>query len=95
MPEAKYHAHLYVQMGEEPPKGVVQVSARDLWFDINNPGYSYQTHETHRPAKDPTEAQLKSAKRAMHSFVRKFPEYGVMAPKGGRATSTSTSAATR
>jgi hypothetical protein len=34
--------------------------------------------------KRPTEAQLKAAKRAMHSFVRKFPEYGVMTSKGGR-----------
>ena len=74
----------YAQTGAEPPTKPVLVTAGALWFDINNPGYRYQTHETHRPAKGATEAQLKAAKRAMHSFVRKFPQYGVMSAKGGR-----------
>jgi hypothetical protein len=30
----------------------------------------------------PTDSELESARRAMHSFVRKFPQYGLIAGKG-------------
>jgi hypothetical protein len=35
-----------------------------------------------------TGTQVKAAKRAMNTFVRKFPEYGLMTPKGGRGKLT-------
>lgn len=68
----------YIAAGQEPPASVVQVSAWDVWRHLNplplNP----------RDWTRPTEAQLKAAKRALHSFAGKFPEYGVVSGKGGR-----------
>ena len=51
-------------------KEVVLVSAWDVCVHLNPIPLNPQDWTR------PTEAQLKSAKRAMHSFVRKFPEYG-------------------
>lgn len=87
-----YDADLYVEMGQEPPKPVVQVSAGSVCREANPPTADAKAiaskclAEGKRPPEAPrlTEAQWKAAKRAMHSFVRKFPEYGLMAPKGGR-----------
>jgi hypothetical protein len=69
---------LYIASGQEPPPTVVQVSAWGVCVHINPIPVNIQGW------KRPTEAQLKAAKRAMHSFARKFPEYGVMSGKGGR-----------
>jgi hypothetical protein len=66
----------YAATGGDPPKKYVNVSAWDVCMHINQPVISS------RDWKKPTEAQLKAAKRAMHSFVRKFPEYGLMTGKG-------------
>ncbi|HZZ23240.1 MAG TPA: hypothetical protein VFE60_12000 [Roseiarcus sp.] len=59
--------------------GVVQVCAWGVWRQLNpmpmNPQDCW---------KRPTEAQMKAAKRALHSFVRKFPQYGVVSGRGGR-----------
>jgi hypothetical protein len=90
--QPNYHADLYVQMGKEPPKPVVQVSAWGVWAQSHPPTATARAitskclAEGKRPpeAPRPTEAQLKAAKRAMRSFVRKFPAYGLMVPKGGR-----------
>jgi hypothetical protein len=66
----------YAATGGEPPKKIVNVSAWDVCMHINQPVIRSLDW------KRPTEAQLKAAKRAMHSFVRKFPEYGLMTGKG-------------
>jgi hypothetical protein len=69
----------YTAAGQELPKKHVHVSAWAVCMQINPlpPGEL-------REWKRPTEAQLKAAKRAMHSFAQKFPEYGVVSGKGGR-----------
>jgi hypothetical protein len=64
---------VYICAGEEPPPTVVNVTPWGVCIQLNPSS----------PSR-PTESQLKAAKRAMHSFVRKFPEYGLMISKGGR-----------
>jgi hypothetical protein len=76
--EPNADANLYTQMGKEPPAPVVHVTAWGVCVHLNPPPVNIQGW------KRPTETQLKAAKRAMHSFVQKFPDYGVMSAKGGR-----------
>ena len=63
-------------MDKGPPPNVVHVTAWRVCGEIK----PYELKDW----KPPTEVQLKAAKRAMRSFARKFPQYAVMAAKGGR-----------
>jgi hypothetical protein len=71
------HADLYIQMGAEPPPPVVHVTAWGVCVQLSGNTWD---------SKRPTEAQLKAAKRAMHSFVRKHPQYGVAVGRGRGTT---------
>jgi hypothetical protein len=60
---------IYATLGHEPPPAPVHVSAWDVCKSIDSEA-------------TPTEVQLKAARRAMRTFVRKFPEYAVFSGKG-------------
>jgi hypothetical protein len=68
---------LYALAGQPPPHdNVVLVTAWHVYWER-------WPMDVHKPIL-PTEAQLKSAARAMHSFVRKHPQYGLISSRGGR-----------
>jgi hypothetical protein len=60
-------------LGQPPDRPVVMVTPWSVCKTVTGP-----------EAASPSRAQLNSATRAMHSFVRKFPEYSLVSMKGGR-----------